>query len=161
MNRILTPISPNLKIFLLASGIFYALWGIIAVSLQVAILINSYSTYYSGFWTGIFLVVGGISMMVISCGTAYPLSNLTRMLTIDLVFCIIGLIFSIINYSLTTRCSYSVYSWYCDDNLTINLKIGHIAVFAVAVIHTIIIMVQVSREQTKALLTSNPTVRTA
>jgi hypothetical protein len=151
------PITTSLKVFLLLSGFIYSLWGIVSFSFQIAIVVNSYSTYYHGFWTGAFLIVSGILMMVIGTRSSYPLAKLMQMYAVDLVLCIIGLIFAIVNYTLSNRC-HSMRTWYCDDNLASNLKIGLLIIFIFAIIHTIFNILYISKEQKKAISVSNPNV---
>jgi len=139
---------------LLLSGFIYSLWGILAFSIHIAIIVNSYSTYYYGLFTGFFLVFGGIIMMVIGLRPSYPMNRLIRMYTVTLMLCILGLISSIINYTLSTRCS-SVLVRYCDDNLGSNLKISLIITFSLSVIHTAINLFYVPTEQKRAISRSN------
>jgi hypothetical protein len=155
--RVVTPITSSLRVFLLLSGFIYALWGITTFSFQIVLAVNSYSSYYHGFWIGSFLIIGGIIMMVAGLRSAYPLGHLSRMYVIDLIFCIIGLAFSIANYTMSNRCvSPSV--WYCDDSLESNLKLGLLVIFGVAFIHTIFNMFFISKEQRRTISTSNPNV---
>ncbi|CAF1110181.1 unnamed protein product [Adineta steineri] len=59
-NMRLTPIDSNTKVFLIISGIFSLIWGIMAFGLEIGIIVNSYSTYYRGIWAGGFLIGSGI-----------------------------------------------------------------------------------------------------
>ncbi len=143
--------------FLLLSGFIYSLWGILSISFQIAIVVNSYSTYYHGFWTGGFLIVGGILMMVIGFRSSYPLARLMRMYVVDLIFCAIGLAFSITNYAISDHC-FSTSTWYCDDSLASNLKIGLVIIFSLAIIHTAFNIFYISKEQKKAIAISNSNI---
>ncbi|CAF3387440.1 unnamed protein product [Rotaria sp. Silwood1] len=154
-NNLLTPITSNLATFLCISGLIYALWGIIAFSLQLAIVVNFYSTYYNGFWAGIFLVFGGSIMVIIGFRPSFPLLGLMRLYIFTLVFSTMGLTFSIVDYSLSARCT-SISSLYCDDSLASNLKVILLVTFTVALIHTGINMIVISKEQKTILIQSNP-----
>jgi hypothetical protein len=143
--------------FLLFSGFLYSLWGILAYSFQIAIIVNSYSTYYHGFWTGAFLIFGGIIIMVIGFRSAYPLAQLMRIYMVDLIFCALGLVFSITNYTTSNRCD-SISTWYCDDSLANNLKIGLMIIFSLSTIHTICNMFYISKEQKRVIATLNPNI---
>ena len=140
--------------FLIISGFIYSIWGILAFSLQTAIVVNSFSTYYHGFWTGGFLIIGGIVMMIVAFRSYYPLIHLERIYTINLSFCITGLIFSITNYIISTRCT-SLSSFYCDDSLASNLKVTLLVVFIFSLIHTITNMIFISKEHRRTVLRSN------
>jgi hypothetical protein len=142
---------------LLLSGFLYALWGIIAFSFQLAIAVNSYSTNYQGFWTGPILIVGGILMMVVGFRPAFPLAQLIRMHYTGLTVSAVGLIVSIINYSMSNQCTSTTY-WYCDDSLISNLKISLVIIFGCALIHTILNMVYISKQQKQAISTSIPNI---
>jgi succinate dehydrogenase hydrophobic anchor subunit len=139
------------------SGFIYALWGISAVSVQIGILVNSFSTYYHGFWLSIFSIIGGILMMIVAFRSSYPLFQLTRIYAINLVFCGVGLIFSVINYTTSPRCMSTPF-WYCDDSLSNNLKLMLLIIFILGLIHTIINMIVVSKEHKRALAKFNPNV---
>ncbi|UJR35384.1 hypothetical protein I4U23_028141 [Adineta vaga] len=156
-NKLPTTITTDLKLFLFISGFFYALWGIIAISLQIGLIVNSYSSYYHGFWAGSFLIVGGIIMMITAAKSHYPLIRLVQYYSINLGLTTVGLVFSIINYSLATKCTLFS-SLYCDDDLASHLKFFLIITFSVAFIHTIINMVIVTREHQRTVSRSNSSV---
>ncbi|CAF0761890.1 unnamed protein product [Rotaria sp. Silwood1] len=124
-------------------------------SLQLAIVVNFYSTYYNGFWAGIFLVFGGSIMVIIGFRPSFPLLGLMRLYIFTLVFSTMGLTFSIVDYSLSARCT-SISSLYCDDSLASNLKVILLVTFTVALIHTGINMIVISKEQKTILIQSNP-----
>ncbi len=156
-NRIAVPLTTNFRLFLGISGFIYALWGISAFSVQLAIIINSISSYYSGFWSAVFLIVGGIIMMVAACRSAYPLQKLTVNYILNLSFCTIGLIFAIVNYTITSPCSVTSF-WYCDSSLSGHLRIALLVLFILALIHTIINMIVVSKEHKRALSKTHPSL---
>jgi hypothetical protein len=64
-----------------------------AFSLQLAIVVNSFSIYYHGFWIGVFLIVGGSVMMVAAFRLDYPLIHLTRIYAVNIGFGTAGLVF--------------------------------------------------------------------
>jgi hypothetical protein len=143
--------------FLCISGFIYSLWGISIVSVQIGIVVNSFSTYYHGFWAGTFLIFGGIFMMIIAFRSSYPMIHLIRTYSMNLGFCTVGLVFSIVNYATSTRCI-SISSWYCDESLASNLKVSLLILFILGLIHTIINMIFISKEQKRGLLRSNSNV---
>ncbi len=142
---------------MLLSGFFNALWGILAFSFQLALTVNSHSTFYHGFWTGPILMVGGILMMVVGFRPAFPLVQLTRAYYSELILCAVGLFISIIDYSTSSKCTSTLF-WYCDDSLVSNLKIGLVIIFSFALIHTIFNMVYISKQHKQAISRSNPNV---
>jgi hypothetical protein len=157
-NVITTPVTPNLRAFFIISGIIYCLWGILSFSIQLGIAVNSYSTYYQGFWTGIFILVGGIHTLIVACRPSYPLNHLTRIYVIGLILSLIGFLFSVFNYSFSTQCT-STFIWYmCDYELTSNLKIVLLVIFLLASIHSVINIVFVSKIQKKSLSLPTPIV---
>ncbi|CAF3375584.1 unnamed protein product [Rotaria socialis] len=149
-NNLRVPIATNLRNFLIISGFFYALWGTIAFSLQTAIVVNSYSTYYNGFWTGIFFIVAGILMTIIGFQSSYPILRLLRFYIVNLTLCAFAFSFSMINYAISTRCT-SRTSRYCDDNLASNLKFMLMITFNIGLIHTVVNMIVISKEHKKML----------
>ncbi|CAF2392793.1 unnamed protein product [Rotaria sp. Silwood2] len=153
-NNLLIPIRSNLGIFLCISGLIYALWGIVAFSLQLAIVVNLYSSYYNGFWAGIFLIFGGSIMIIIGFRPSFPLFRLVQMYMFTLAFSTFGLAFSIVDYSLSTRCT-SISSLYCDDSLAINLKVILLITFSISLIHNSINMIVIAQEQKRILTKSN------
>ena len=58
---------------------------------------------------------------------------------------------------MSNQCSSTIY-WYCDDSLAHNLKLGLVLTFSFAIIHTIINIVYIFKQQTQAISTSNPNV---
>ncbi|CAF1216632.1 unnamed protein product [Rotaria magnacalcarata] len=149
-NNLRVPITKNLRIFLIISGFFYALWGIIEFSLQTAIVVNSYSTYYNGFWTGIFFIVAGILMTIIGFQSSYPILRLVRFYIVNLTLCALAFSFSMINYAISTRCT-SRTSRYCDDNLSSNLKCMLMITFSIGLMHTVVNMIVISKEHKRIL----------
>ena len=150
-NVVLTPLTPNLKIFLVLSGLFCILSGIADAALEVAIIINSYSSYYRGLWGGGYLIGTGIVMLVASCRPAFNMNALIRTFAIALVFVVIGLILSIVSYALTVACdSYTYY--YCDDTLSMQLKAAILGVFAISLVHIIANIIVVIKAQSQAVV---------
>ncbi|CAF4250039.1 unnamed protein product, partial [Adineta steineri] len=130
----LTPIKSNIKAFLIISGIFYMIWGIIAFGLEIGIITSAYLTYYRGIWAGVFLIGGGISMMII---------------------CIFALLSSILNIYGLSRCNPDPHWYnYCDRLLATNLKIVILVLFVIANIHSIINMFVTGKVQKRAATTS-------
>ncbi|CAF3969873.1 unnamed protein product [Rotaria sp. Silwood2] len=126
----------------------------IAFSLQLAIVVNLYSSYYNGFWAGIFLIFGGSIMIIIGFRPSFPLFRLVQMYMFTLAFSTFGLAFSIVDYSLSTRCT-SISSLYCDDSLAINLKVILLITFSISLIHNSINMIVIAQEQKRILTKSN------
>ncbi len=152
-NLVATPMTSNLKTFFIISGILYLIWGILSIGLEVGIIIHSYTTYYRGLWTGVFLIGGGISMLIASCRTSYIMSYLLLRFGVVLFFVILGLILSITNLAISIRCG-SSYWFFCDDQVATNLKIGILVLFIVCTIHNIINMTVASNAQKRAILAS-------
>ncbi|CAF0867534.1 unnamed protein product [Adineta ricciae] len=157
-NLVPTPITSGLKTFLVISGIFYLIWSVLGIGLEIGIIVNSYSTYYRGIWTGVFFFITGILMLVASCQTSYVLENISRFLVIDLSLGILALILSIVNLSISTRCSVYVYWYSCDYSLATNLKITILVLFIVAIAHTIAGLVVISNAQKRARTSAGPNV---
>ncbi|CAF0779886.1 unnamed protein product [Adineta ricciae] len=150
-NKLSTEIKTNLRIFFAVSGFFYALWGIVVISVQIAIIINTFSTYYHGLWCGSLLVIAGATMMIIAARSHYPLMRLLPLYGFNLGFSTVALIFSAINYSLTRQCD----SLYCDKSLANQLQLSLIVTFSVALIHTIVNLIFVSREHRRTVALAN------
>jgi hypothetical protein len=146
-----TQITADVRNFLLISGLLYLLWGILGVGLEIGIIANSYLTYYRGFWMGLFIFISGITMLVAACQANYALQSLVRSLTVALIFCILGLIFSIVNYAYSTRCDY-YRSYNCDSKRAADLKIAILVVSILATIHTIVNMVVIGNMHNKSML---------
>lgn len=151
-NMVSTPITADVRNFLLVSGILYLIWGILAVGLEIGIITYSYRTYYRGFWMGLFIFISGITMLVAACQANYALLRLVRSFTVALVFCILGLIFSIVDYVFASRCDSYVYWYNCDLKKASDLKIVILVVSVLATIHTIVNMVIVSNMHKKSAL---------
>lgn len=156
-NLMATPLTSNYKTFLVISGIFYLIWAILDIGLEIGIISNSYySTYYRGIWAGGYMIGGGIIMLVASCRASYILNNLIRMFIVALILIIVGLILSIVSLATTHHC-YSYYWTYCDTQLAINLKIAILGVFIISTVHTIInIIVTRNALKTSAISTTGP-----
>jgi len=139
-NRLVaTPLTSNYKTFLAISGIFYLIWAILDIGLEIGILYNSYySTYYRGIWAGGYLIGGGIIMLVASCRVSYVLNHLIRLFIVALVLIIIGLILCIVTVANSVSCDSSYYWINCDTRLAIHLKIAILAVFIISTIHTVV-----------------------
>ena len=150
-NKLSTEIKTNLRIFFAASGFFYALWGIVAISVQIAIIINTFSTYYHGLWSGSLLIIAGAIMMIIAARSHYPLMRLLPIYGFNLGFSTVALVFSAINYSLTRQCN----SLYCDKSLANQLQLSLIVTFSVALIHTIANLIFVLREHRRTVAVAN------
>lgn len=86
------------------------------------------------------------------------MAALGRFFASTLGLCILALILSIVNLSVTTRCGTYSYLYYCDNTMAVRLKIANTVLFVVALIHTIVNMVVVSKAQTanQTAPTSNP-----
>ena len=151
-NMVSTPITADVRNFLLISGIFYLIWGILAVGLEIGIISYSYRTYYRGFWMGLFIFISSITMLVAACQANYALQRLVRSFTVALVFCILGLIFSIVDYAFANRCDYYDYWYSCDSKKASDLKIVILVVSVVATIHTIVNMVIIGNMHKKSAL---------
>ncbi|CAF1278479.1 unnamed protein product [Adineta steineri] len=156
-NKLPTAITTNLRMFLFISGFIYSFWGISMTSLQVAIVINTFSTSYYGFYLGAFLIITGIVMMVVAFRSYYPLIHLKRIYNINLCVCLLGLIFSITDYTRSTRCS-STSSSYCDDTLASHLKIILVITYVLGFIHTIINKSFISKEHQQTVWKANSDV---
>jgi len=156
-NFVATPITSNLKAFLIISGLLSLLLGILDMSVEIGILLNSYTTYYRGLWAGGFLIGGGICMLVASCRVAYVMAYLIRLFTVTLIFVILGLVLSIINLATSIQCD--SYSWYlCDNRLAINLKIVILILFIISTIQTIVNIIVASNAQKRTTPTPTPNV---
>jgi hypothetical protein len=155
-NLVATPLTSNLKLFFAISGIFYLIWGILDIGLEVGIIVNSYySAYYRGLWAGGYLIGGGIVMLVASCRVAYILNHLIRTFIVALVLIILGLILSIINLANSNRCD--LYYWSsCDTQLAINLKIAILAIFIISTIHTIVNIIVTRNALKRPISTTTP-----
>ena len=154
-----TLLTYNIKTFLVISGIIYFLLGILAYGLEIGIIVNSFWTFYRGFWAGTFLIGTGIVMLIIACRASYPLIYLTRILGVILGISALGLIFSIINYSASTQC-FSSSLWNCDGKLASDLKVAILVIFILAVIHTAINLAVIIKTHRRTLLASNPKIPT-
>ncbi|CAF1368542.1 unnamed protein product [Adineta steineri] len=149
------PIESNTRAFLIISGIFYMIWGIMALGLEIGIIINSYSIYYRSIWAGGCLVSGGIIMLIIACKTSHVMTYLIRTFIIILVLCVLALILSIVNISDPSQCNPDSYWYnYCDRLLATNLNIVMLVLFVIANIHSIINMVVIGKVQKRAATTS-------
>jgi hypothetical protein len=156
-NVVLTPITPSLKAFMVISGIIYLLWSVLAFGLEIGLIANGSVTYYRGLWAGAFILGGAISMLIAACRQSYNMAHLIGMFAVALVFCILGLILSIVNYAASSGCTYSFY-YYCDSQLALNLKIVILVVFLFATIHTIVNMIIVGNAQKNRASTPAPGV---
>jgi hypothetical protein len=155
MNPVLTTITPNLRIFFIISGIFYLIWSISAIVLEIFLIIESYSTFYRGIWAGGFLLGGGICMLTIACQISYPMINVIRLFSLVLFFCVLGLILSAVNYGTSIKCSSGVrFKYSCDRELVSILKIIILVVFIVATSHTMISIIVLSNVHKKTMLKS-------
>ncbi|CAF1368594.1 unnamed protein product [Adineta steineri] len=151
----LTPIKSNIKAFLIISGIFYMIWGIIAFGLEIGIITSAYLTYYRGIWAGVFLIGGGISMLVVACKKAKNLNKLILTFTVTMIICIFALLSSILNIYGLSRCNPDPHWYnYCDRLLATNLKIVILVLFVIANIHSIINMFVTGKVQKRAATTS-------
>ncbi|CAF1374786.1 unnamed protein product [Adineta steineri] len=149
------PIESNTRAFLIISGIFYMIWGIMALGLEIGTIINFYSTYYRGIWAGGCLIGGGIGMLIIACKTSHVMTYLIRTFIIILVLCVLALILSIVNISVSYQCNPDSYWYnYCDRLLATNLKIVILVLFVIANIHSIINMFVIGKVQKRAATTS-------
>lgn len=154
-NIVLTPLTANLKMFFVFSGLLCLLCGIADFGLEIGIIINSYSSYYRGLWGGGYLIGTGIVMLVVSCRSVVNMNALIRTFAIALVFVVIGLILSIVSYVLVDPCD--TYTYYCDSPLSIQLKATMLGVFALSLIHMIANIIIVSKAQTAAIVAArNP-----
>jgi len=152
------PITNSLKSFLLLSGFLYCLWGIIIFSIQLGIVVNSYSNYYYGFWTGVFLDIGGIVMMIYGLKLMAPVNRLIRMLIFIALPCLTGFIYTIVNYCMTSPCQSTTSTYLCDDSLFRNLKLSLLIVFSLAAVHTPMNIFYLTKEYNRALKQSYPTI---
>ena len=142
-NLAATPITPSLRALFIITGILYLIWGVLGIGLEIGVIVNSSYRYYVGFIGGGFLIGAGISMLIAGCRTSYIMVYLVRMLTVTLVFCILGFILSIVSYTTSTSCfSWSFYD--CDSTVAAQIKATLIAVFVLATIQTIISLVVTS-----------------
>jgi len=139
MNHILTTMTPNLRAFLIISGIIYTIWSLAFISLEIAIAVKSYWTFYRSVWISGFVLGGGICMLIAACRRSYSMITLIKMFTFALCFCLLGIVLSSINYATSEKCS----SWYsskylCDQELVRTLKVISLSVIIVTTIHTLI-----------------------
>ncbi|CAF0759630.1 unnamed protein product [Adineta steineri] len=157
INTLPTAITTNLRMFLIISGFIYSFWGILMASLEIAIVVNTYSTYYHGAWIGPFLIFGGIFMMVVAFRSYYLLIHLNRIYNANLNFCLLGFILTIINSRTTPRCSPDS-SLYCDSTLTNCLKITLAITFILGFLHSIINKIFIYKEHQQTVSKANSNV---
>jgi hypothetical protein len=146
-----TPITPSLRTLFIVSGILYLIWGVLGIGLEIGVIVYSYHRYYLGFIGGGFLIGAGISMLIAGCRTTYVMVYLVRMLTIVLIFCILGFILSIVNYTSSTRCTFIFDT--CDLVAASQIKAVLVALFVLATIQTIINLVVTSNAHRTTLAT--------
>jgi hypothetical protein len=139
----------------------YLCSGIAAIGLEVGIIIHSYSTFYRGFWMGAFIIAAAAAMLYAASQASYILLYLVRSLTISLVFCIFGFIFSVVNYTAATRCDSYYYYYSCDPQIATNLKISILALSIVSTIHTIVNLVVVSNNHKQSVMNAASGVQRA
>ena len=153
-NSVSTPITPDVRKFLVFSGILYLIWGILAVGLEIGIIVNSYVPYYRGFWMGFFVIISGIMMLVAACQANYALQSLVRLFTAALIFCILGVVVSSVNYASSTRCNNRpwTHDYSCDTKIASDLKIVILIVSTIATVDTIINIVFIRKTHTRSLL---------
>lgn len=138
-HKALAKITPKRRAFLLISGVIYTLWGLAIISLEVAIGSKFHWAYFRSIWTSSFILSGGVSMLSVSCRANYHKNTLIKVFSIALLFCVIAIILSTINYGTTTKCSKS-YSREdpCDDESVRNLKLTSLMIIIAASIHAVI-----------------------
>jgi hypothetical protein len=160
---VVTAITPNLRTFFIISGILCLIWGILAISLEVAIIVNktnSYGIYYRGLWGGGCLLGSGISLLIASCKVSYAMVHLIRLFAIGLFLCILALILSIVSLTTAFRCDY-VYDW-CTPGVTLgkNLTTAMLILFIVGIVHTIINIIVARNAQKRTATTTAASVAT-
>jgi hypothetical protein len=158
-NMTPTVITANLRNFLIISGLCSLLSGISAVGLEIGIIINSYSTYYRGFWMGGCIIGCSISMLFAASQASYNLLRLTQSFTVVLIFCVLGSILSVLNLSQSTQCQSIYYIYSCDREIATNLKIAILAISLLATVHTIVNMIIISNLHKRTVLSSVSGVR--
>lgn len=154
-----TPITSSLRTFLIISGIIYLLSGILAFGLEVGIISSSYWRYYTGFWTGGYLLGGGISLLIAASRPSYVMSYLIRMSTVALILSILAVILSIVNVTTASRCDSGYYFLWCDTKLALDLKITVLTLYIITTIHTIVNMIMISNAQKTASSATTTNVR--
>lgn len=158
-NVILTPMTSNLKLFFVISGIICLACGMTNIGLEIGILVNSITTYYGGIWGGSYLIGTGILMLIASCRPVFSMSAVIRTSAIALVLVTIGLILSIVSMTLINdSCSlyYTVID--CDQSLVDKLQIARLAVFCLAIIQVIANLVIAGSAQKNFVVARNPNV---
>ncbi|CAF3379167.1 unnamed protein product [Rotaria sp. Silwood1] len=150
-----TPITSNLRVFFMISGLLYLIWGVLVIGLEIGIIVYSYWRYYTGFWTGSFFIAGGITMLIVACRPSYAMTHLIRLFGLCLFLSILGLILSIVYVATLNQCSSTYYWYYCYSSTGRNLKIALLIFFIITSIHTIINMIVASNARKSTASASN------
>lgn len=156
-NRRLTTITPKLRSFLLISGVIYTIWSLIILTFEVTIAFKSNWVYYRSIWTSGFILGGGISMLAVSCRSKYHMITLIRVFIVALLFCLLGIILSTVNYSTSTKCSNSYSNREsCDSELVSILKLTSLLIMIIIAIHTVINLIVFRNARKKSSAVQNP-----
>ncbi|CAF0810718.1 unnamed protein product [Rotaria sordida] len=150
-TRILTTITLKLQVFFILSGITYLLWSALAIGLEISILLYSYSIYYRGIFSGFIMLGTSISMLIIACRVSYSMAYVVRLLFFVVIFCIVGVILSIVDVTVSQKCANRMSSNLCDTQIGHRLKVIILIELCIATIHTGINLAIVRHIQKKSI----------
>ena len=150
--------TPQVKDFLLISGMLYIFWSLSIISIEIVTIIDSYWTFYRALWTGGFLLVVAISLLFISSRPSYLIWQLTQFFSFGSLICVIGLLLSAINFSRSLRCIDKPGRYQCDTRTVSFLKMVILILVALATVHTAINLAITMRLQKKSQL--SPSIAT-
>ena len=157
-SKIPAAMTPQVKGFLLLSGMLYIFWSLSIISIEIATIIDSRWTFYRAIWTGGFLLILAISLLFIASRPSYLIWQLTQFFIFGSLICVIGLLLSAISFSRSLRCVDNPGRYQCDTSTVFFLKMAILILVGLATIHTAINLAITMRFQTKSQL--SPSIAT-
>jgi len=135
-SRIFTPITSKLQIFFILTGISYLLWGAASIALEISIIMYSHSIYYRGIFAGTIMLGSAVNLLIVSHRVAHSMIYMVRLLSFVFVFCLVGIVLSIIDLCTSRQCENRMNDLLCDIQIARILKMIILIELTIAAAHT-------------------------
>lgn len=134
----LYPVTSDLRIFLICTGLIYCLTALTIIGLDIGLIYTTYWKWYLGFSVNGLMISAGITSFVVACRSKYsmPYSFINHIIALIGSFLIS--IAAIVYLTLSKRCSSTQDDTKCDNATAYALKVVLLVMFILSFIHSII-----------------------
>jgi hypothetical protein len=150
-NRLSQSFTPEMRRFLLITGILCCIWGILIIGLEIGTMVRSPRNYYSTIWIGIYLLALGLIFTIVAFRKVQLFVPLIPLHALVLLIAIVGLIFSSISYGNSAH-AFTTYpvTHGCSIGIVRALKLIVLIIFILVTIHSTVNLILVYRLEQKS-----------